>query len=141
MKAQASSEFLIIIAALTLMMMPVLIVMNMNAQYSAERMALSKASFSAARLAAAADSVGAMGLGAKLYTTVELPGTEKIEVNGHDIALTLKTSYGNVVVVQASRFMLNATGIGRATAPGTYTFEVTGPSNLAPDSHVELYLR
>lgn len=141
MKGQASSEFLVIIAALTLMMLPVLVIMNLNVQYSQERMALSKATFSAARLAAAADSVGAMGLGAKLYTTVELPATESIDVQGHAIAIRLRTSYGPVVIVQASRFNLNATGIERASSPGTYTFEVTGPDRVSPASHVELLLR
>lgn len=142
MRGQASSEFIVIIAALTMIMMPVLIIMNVNAQYSQESMALARAAFSAARLASAADSVGSMGLGARLYTTIDVPTLDSIAVSGHDIAFRMNTSYGPVVVVQASRFQLGSSpDFDRIKTAGTYTVEVQGPERVGQNEKVTLILR
>ena len=141
MKAQAASEFLIIIAVLSFIMAPFLLLVYTNASASSEKIAISKATFSAARLASSANAVGAMGAGSRVHATVELPDVESLRVVKNEVVVEVRTSYGVVSVVQPSRFQLDSSGLEKIHGAGIYTIDVSGPESTASGEKVSLVLR
>lgn len=141
MKGQGSAEFLVIVGVLTFVMVPILLLIYINANASPEKIALGKATFSAARLASAADSVGAMGLGAQVFTTIDLSDVDSISVAPYEVAITTRTSYGNVTVVSPSKYSLKGMGLSNIKSAGTYTFIVSGPDRYGSNGNVTIALR
>lgn len=141
MKGQASSEFLVIVAVLSFMMVPFLLLVYMNSAGAPEKIAISKASFSAARLASSANAVGAMGIGARLYTTIEVPDVQSVQASGNEVVVTLKTSYGEVNIVQPTRHPVLGVGLDYIKGGGTYTVDVVGPESYSSPQIVRIILR
>ncbi|GEM_PF-4815190 len=141
MRAQAASEFLVIIAVLSFIMAPFLLIVYSNASSSAEKIAISKATFSAARLASSANAVGSMGLGSRLHATVELPDVESISTSKNEVVINVRTGYGIVSIVQPSRFQLTSDGLEKIKTAGIYTLDVAGPAAFGSAEKVSITLR
>ncbi|MDE1798343.1 MAG: hypothetical protein KGH63_02975 [Candidatus Micrarchaeota archaeon] len=119
-KGQASAEFLIVIAIMGVAILPLILVMAQNAQSTPEKLAMSEAQFSTARLGAAVDSVGSMGPGAQMRTQVQLPGLLSLAAGGREITARVQTSYGPVDIVQATKFNVSGPDLAGLTPEGTY---------------------
>ncbi|MFH1306866.1 MAG: hypothetical protein ABIH83_04410 [Candidatus Micrarchaeota archaeon] len=122
-KAQVAIEFLIVIGVLSLAIIPILFAMHWNAQNSPDRLAISKGSFSAARIASTVDAVGNLGVGTVLRAQVEMPAVNSVEAGGKELVVNVETTYGNVAIVQATQFEINAIDLGKIGAEGTYTID------------------
>ena len=127
MRAQASTEYLLILSVLGAAILPFLLVLAWNATRSPEQLALSLATFSASRLAAAVNSVGSLGPGAALRTQIEMPDNVLLSARGREITVSLNTSVGQMDIVQPTLFPMNSTGLERVGAQGTYIIDVYGP--------------
>lgn len=121
---QVAVEFLLIIGILSLAIIPVLFAMHWNSQNSPDRLVLTKAAFSASRLASSANSVGSLGPGSKMRVQVELPPVHSVVASGEDISVNAITSYGTAAIVQTCDYSLSSQGFERMGAEGTYTIDV-----------------
>jgi len=124
MRGQVSVEFLLIIGMLSVAILPILFAMNFATQDSPDRLAISKATFSAARIASSAQAVGNLGPGSKIRAQVEMPYVRSINVRGNEVALEVQTTYGNVLILQQADFELNGRGLEGIGAPGTYMIDI-----------------
>ncbi|MCX8194923.1 MAG: hypothetical protein N3G22_02345 [Candidatus Micrarchaeota archaeon] len=125
-KGQVSTELLVLIGLVLLLMFPLLIYSRNKAEMANENMAIQKAEFAAQRMASAADSVGYLGGSAKIIEEIEVPSNiKRAYVNGHDIVFELETSNGITQVVKSSAFNLTSSGFERIKKSGTYYFEVS----------------
>jgi len=123
-RGQIAIEFLVIIGILSLAIIPILFAMHWNASNSPDRLAISKGTFSAARIAAAVDSVGSIGDGSKLRTQVELPENAGLRVRGKEIVLYVRTTYGDVVILQPTDYTTFSLGTENVKREGTYMFDI-----------------
>jgi len=138
-RAQASSEYLLILGVLSAAILPFLLVLVWNANQNPENLAMVLATFSASRLAASVDSVGSLGTGATLRTQIEMPDGVTLTAAGHEVVARLNTRFGPIDIVSPTHFMMNATGFERITKQGTYVIDVHGPYGLN-DTNVTLVL-
>ncbi|VVB56912.1 Uncharacterised protein [uncultured archaeon] len=132
MRAQASSEYLLIMAVLSAAVLPFLLVLAWNAAQQPEQLAMTMATASASRLAAAVNSVGSLGPGAALRTQVEMPNGVTLNATGHEITVHINTAIGPMDLVQPTYFPVNGSGLERVQAGGTYIIDVYGPTS--PDA-------
>ena len=131
MRAQASTEYLLILSVLGAAILPFLLVLAWNATRSPEQLALSLATFSASRLAAAVNSVGSLGPGAALRTQIEMPDHVALSASGREITVRLNTSIGPMDIVQPVLFPINSSGLERVRSQGSYIIDVYGPASPA----------
>ena len=129
-RAQASSEYLLILAVLAAAILPFLLVLAWNANQNPEALAMTLATFSAARLAASVDSVGSLGTGSALRTQIEMPDGVTLTAKGREVVAHLNTRNGPVDIVSPTHFDMTATGFDRITAQGSYVIDVRGPYSL-----------
>lgn len=127
-KGQIAIEFLVIIGILSLAIIPILFAMHWNASNSPDRLAISKGTFSASRMAAAIDSVGSIGEGAELRTQVEMPNLGALKVQGNEVVLSVRTTYGDVVILQPTDYTIQSIGVEKLRAEGTYMFDIYSDS-------------
>ncbi|PIT84601.1 hypothetical protein COU37_02465 [Candidatus Micrarchaeota archaeon CG10_big_fil_rev_8_21_14_0_10_45_29] len=124
MRGQVSVEFLLIIGMLSVAILPILFAMNFAAQDSPDRLSISKATFSAARIASSAQAVGNLGPGSKIRAQVEMPHVRSISVNNNEVALDVQTTYGNVIILQQTDFQMHGRGLESISAPGSYIIDI-----------------
>ncbi len=124
LKGQIAIELLVILAVLSLALIPVLFAMQWNADNSPDRLAISKATFSVSRLSSAVNSVGSMGEGARLRTQIEMPDTLNLSADGKEIVAEIETTYGEVVILQPVDYIVQGVGLARVSTQGTYTFDI-----------------
>lgn len=94
MKAQASTELMVIIAVILVVFIPLLVMVYMKADETQREMASYQAEFVVFRLAYLANSVGSLGSGTMTYTDIYVPkGTKKLAVKnvGSGAEIELKT--------------------------------------------------
>ncbi len=139
MRAQASAEFLMIVAIMAVAIFPLLLVMSNNAQSSPEKLALGQAEFTASRLGATVDSIGSMGPGAQMRTAVELPALQSFSAQGREIGMQVMTSYGPIDIVQATRFPAKSIDLNSIHQAGSYLILVRA-STTPGDENVTLSL-
>ena len=138
MKGQISVEFLIIIGILSIAMLPVLFAMNYSAQTTPDKIAIAKATFSAARLRSAVNSVGSLGFGSSMVTQIEMPTVEYIQISNKEIAISVMSSYGDVAIIQPVEFNITSTtGFENVRAEGTYLVDIHSNN----DGHISMSLR
>lgn len=140
MRAQASAEFLMVIALLAVAMLPLLLSLQANAVQTPDQLALSKAVFSASRLAASVESVGSLGLNSSLSTPLELPDVTLVNASGREVVIRVRTSYGPVDIVQATRYNVSSVGLDAIRREGSYVVNIRASENLS-NSNVSLSLR
>jgi uncharacterized protein (UPF0333 family) len=125
-RGQASAELLFAIAIMLLMVMPVLFNAYFNIGQQEEKLSLSVASASAARIANLADSVGYLGGNASIIAEIDVPrGTEEVKTQNNEIVFKMQTSSGPVDIVRASRFrIIQTTLVEKNDAKGIYRIEI-----------------
>ncbi|MFH0927090.1 MAG: hypothetical protein V1822_00755 [Candidatus Micrarchaeota archaeon] len=123
-RGQIAIEFLVILGLLSLAIIPIIFAMQWNAGNSPDRLAISKGTFSAARLAASVNSVGSIGEGARLRVQVELPNVDSVQLRAHEVVLNVQTSYGEVVILQPVDYDVSGIGLEGVKAEGTYVLDV-----------------
>lgn len=124
MRGQVSVEFLLIIGILSIAIIPILSAMSLASQDSPDRLSISKATFSAARIASSAQAIGNLGPGSKIRAQVEMPPVQSVKIKGNELALDVITTYGNVVILQQTDFKMKALGFEKIGAPGTYIIDI-----------------
>ncbi len=132
MRAQASTEYLLIMAVVSAAVLPFLLVLAWNASQQPEQLVISMATASVSRLAATVNSVGSLGPGAALRTQIEMPSGVTLNASGREIVVHLRTSVGPMDFVQPTAFPVNSSGLERVQAGGTYIIDVYGP--YGPDA-------
>lgn len=139
-KAQASAEFLIVIAIMSMAMLPLLLSLQTNATQMPDKVNLAKATFSAARLAASVQAVGSLGLNSSMITAVELPEVLLVNASGREILVRVATSYGPVDIVQPTRFNVTSPNLDTIRHDGSYVIDIRSSAELN-NSNVTLTLR
>ena len=129
-RAQASAEYLLILGVLAAAILPFLLLLIWNANQNPEALAMTLATFSAARLAASVDSVGSLGAGAALRAQIEMPEGVTLNASGREIVAHLNTRNGPVDIVSPTHFDMNSTGFERITKQGTYIIDGYGPYSV-----------
>lgn len=131
-RGQASSEFLLVLALIAAAILPLLLMLAWNSRASPEQLSVGIATSSASRLAAAVNAVGSLGPGAALRTQIVLPRVLYVSAQGREIVIDLNTSYGEVALVQPTRFNISSSGFERINREGTYIIDIRGPGG--PDA-------
>lgn len=123
-KGQIAVEYLIIIGILSIAIIPILFAMHWNANSSPDQLAISKGTFSVARISSSVNAVGSIGDGAKLRAQVEMPDISSLEVGPDVIVANVDASYGNVAIVQPTKYEVSGIGLTGIRAGGIYTFDI-----------------
>lgn len=131
-RGQASTEILILIGLLLLLMLPLLLYAYGRSNVAREDLGVQKAEFLVQRLASAADSVGYLGGAAAVVEEVEVPPNVKsLSVkNGRDIVLEMDAVSGKKQIVKGTAFGIDALNFGAIKKSGTYFVEIRALSNL-----------
>lgn len=130
-RGQLSTELLIIIGLMLLLLVPLIFYAYNRANIAKEDIAIQKAEFAAERLARLADSVGYLGGASAIVDEIEVPENVKsvsIQGSGHDIVFEIDSSTGTKQIVKSSAFRIKddgARGIGSISRPGSYWVEVS----------------
>ena len=97
MRAQVSVEFLLIIAVMMVVLLPVIIyafsVLNTENQ---DKINLEKASVALNRIVYTIDSVGSAGTGSAMYTEIFVSRIDHVSVNGNELIFNIRTMDGPV---------------------------------------------
>ena len=97
MRAQVSVEFLLIIAIMMVVLLPVIIyafsVLNTENQ---DKINLEKASVALNRIVYTIDSVGSAGTGSAMYTEIFVSRIDHASVNGNELIFNIQTTDGPV---------------------------------------------
>ncbi len=129
-RGQISTEVLIIIGILLLLLIPLLLYAYSKAGIASEDLAVQKAEFAAQRLASLSDSVGYLGGAAAVIDEIEIPPYVKsVKVNGYDIVIEMDSTAGKKEIVKSSEFLIKEIGFENITKAGTYFIEVKALSN------------
>jgi len=137
MKGQVSTEMLVIVGLMLLLLTPLLIYAYGRSNVAQEDLAVQKAEFAVQRLASAADSVGYLGGAAAVVEEIEIPPYVKsvyLSNNGHDIVFDMEVSGGKKQIVKSSAFVIDGPGFSRVGKEGTYFFEVKALSDYSNSS-------
>lgn len=139
-QGQVSTELLIIIGFMLLLLLPLLIYSYSRVSIANEDIAAQKAEAAASRLAHLSDSVGYLGGAAAIMEEVEMPPNLKsIAVGGHDIIILVDSSSGKKQIVKTSAFNLTSSGLENITRAGTYFIQVSAlPTGSSAQVALEL---
>jgi len=130
-KGQVSTEILMLIGLLLLLMLPVLMYADGRAGVTGEDMTVQRAEFVVQRLSSSVDSVGYLGGAAGLVEEIEIPSNFKnLTVNGRDVIITIDSSAGKKQIVKGTGFRIKSVGLGNISKAGTYFIEITALSNF-----------
>ena len=129
MHGQISTELLIIMGFMLLLLLPLLLYSYGRVSITNEDIAAQKAVAAASRLAHLSDSVGYLGGAAAIVEEVEMPPNLKsVKVSGHDIIILVDSSAGTKQIVKTSAFNLNSSGLENITHAGTYFIQISALS-------------
>ncbi|MCX8197010.1 MAG: hypothetical protein N3G80_01700 [Candidatus Micrarchaeota archaeon] len=143
-KGQISTEILVLIGILLLLLAPVMIYAFMRSNSAKEEFAIQKAEFAANRLARLADSVGYLGGSTAIVERVEIPAyvkAVKIAGGGHDIVIEMDSSAGKKEIVQTTVFKIKAVGFEKISKEGTYLVEIRALSDFGGTEQVEMAVK
>jgi len=109
MKAQVSTELMVIIAVILVVFIPLLVMVYTKAEETQREMASYQAEFVVFRLAYLANSIGSLGSDAMVYSDVYIPrGTKSLSVknigNGAEIELKATTPQGEKDFVEIIKY-------------------------------------
>ncbi len=140
-RGQVSTEILIMIGMMLLLLLPLLFYAYGRANATGEDISVQKAEFAAQRLASSADSVGYLGGAAALVEEIELPSNvQNVSVAGKDVVFDIASSAGKKQIVKSSAFSIKAAGFGKMTKAGTYLVEIGAISNYSAGSAEQVYM-
>lgn len=135
-KGQVSTEVLILIGLMLLLLLPLLVYAFNRSGAAKDDLTMQKSEFAAQRLARLSDSVGYLGGAAAIVDEVEIPANVKnITINGRDIIFEIDSPTGRLQIVKSSSFGLRGVGLDRVVKEGTYWFEVSAISVDDPESN------
>lgn len=137
MRGQLSTEILILVGLVLVLLVPLLLYAYTKASSSNEDLAVQKAEFAVQRLASLSDSVGYLGGEAAIIDEIEVPSYIKslyISSNGRDIVMEMDSSAGTKQIVQSTNFDLTSFGLDRIKKAGTYFIEARALSNFSSTS-------
>ena len=146
-RGQVSTELLIIIGILLLLLVPLLFYSYNRANVAKEDIGIQKAEFAAQRLARLSDSIGYMGGASEIVDEIQLPPYVKsISVDpltGHDIIINMDSTTGTKEIVASSAFKINADSfIGQKFQEGDYWVDIKAISDPAnPDYQIMMTLQ
>ena len=130
MHGQLSTEIILLIAVMLLLLVPLMVYAYSRANIANEDLSVQKAEFAAKRIATLADSVGYLGGEAAIIDEIEVPSfVQSITINQHDIIFNMSSTAGVKQIVQTSSFALNSSGFDRIRKAGTYFIEIKALSN------------
>lgn len=138
-RGQVSTELLIIIGILLLLLVPLLYYGYSRAGIAREDIGVQKADFAAERMARLADSVGYLGGASEIVDEVQMPqylDNVTIGPNGHDIVISMETASGLKQVVRSSAFNITAVNFGRLAGEGDYWLDFKALSDTNSSSQV-----
>lgn len=156
MRGQISTEILILIGLVLVLLVPLLIYAYGKANTATNDLNVQKGEFDVQRLASLSDSVGYLGGGAAITDEIEVPSNiislYVDPVNPHDIVMNLTSQTGSMQVVQTSVFAITTPpstseeSLSKISTAGTYLIEVRALSNFtnatSPDTpQVEMSLK
>jgi uncharacterized protein (UPF0333 family) len=105
MRAQVSVEFLLIIAVMMVVLLPVIIyafsVLNTENQ---DKINLEKASVALNRIVYTIDSVGSAGTGSAMYTEIFVSRIDHVSVNGNELIFNIRTMDGPVEIYKIADY-------------------------------------
>ena len=130
-KGQVSTEILMLVGLLLLLLLPLLMYAYGRAGVTGEDMAVQRAEFVVQRLASSVDSAGYLGGAAGVVEEIEIPANFKnLTVSGRDIVITIDSSAGKKQIVKSTAFKIRSLGLANITKPGTYFIEITALSDF-----------
>jgi len=132
-RGQVSTELLLLIGVMLLLMVPLLLYSRSRADMAGEEIATQKAEFAAQRIVSMADSVGYLGGAAKVVEELDVPpNLVRAYTSGHDVVFELDTSTGRKEIVKSSAFNLASSGLGNISKAGTYFVEISAMPPSSP---------
>lgn len=140
MKGQISTEVLLIIGVMLLLLAPLLLYAFGRINVSNEDISVQKAEFAAHRLITAADAVGYLGGSAGIVEEIEVPANVvEVKVSGsNDLVFVVDTSSGKRDIVKSSSFRLDSDNLGDMDRAGTYFVKITSIDGAAGTGSVRL---
>lgn len=125
-RGQVSTEILILIGMMLLLLLPLLAYAFNRAGVAREDLSVQKAEFAAHRLSQLADSVGYIGGASAIVDEIEIPPNVRgLSVSGRDIIFEIQSSSGRQQIVKPSSFTISGLGLDKVKKEGTYWFEVS----------------
>jgi type II secretory pathway pseudopilin PulG len=142
-RGQISTEIVVLIGLLLLLLIPLLLYAYGRANVATEDIAVQKAEFAASRLSSLADSVGYLGGAAAIVEEVEIPSNVRsVRIDAadpHDIVFDIDSTEGTKQIVKSSAFNLTSSGFGNITKAGTYFIKISAlPAGSAAQVKLEL---
>jgi len=131
MKAQVSTELLVIVALVLLVFIPLLVMVYLKAGEANQEIASYQAELAVSRVASLANSVGSLGTNTSVTTDVYLPpNTVSLAAKntglGSEIILTVKTAQGQNEIVEVVKYpVLGAPIMSAGTAGGWVRIKIT----------------
>ena len=142
-KGQLSTELLIIIGLMLLLLVPLLYYAYNRANIAKEDIGVQKAEFAAERLARLADSIGYLGGTSMIIDEIEIPpGVKSVSIseNKHDIVFDMDTSTGIKQIVKSSAFSIRDSGVGTIKREGSYQVKIQALSDFEGEEQIEMGL-
>jgi len=142
-RGQLSTELLIIIGLMLLLLVPLLYYAYNRANIAKEDIGIQKAEFAAERLARLADSVGYLGGASMIIDEIEIPpGVKSVSISGnkHDIVFEMDTSTGTKQIVKSSAFSIRDAGVGTIKREGSYQVKIQALSDFEGEEQIEMGL-
>ncbi|MCX6772770.1 MAG: hypothetical protein NTV88_03290 [Candidatus Micrarchaeota archaeon] len=146
-RGQVSTELLIIIGMMLLLLVPLLYYSYSRANVVKEDAGIQKAEFAVQRMARLADSIGYMGGASEILDEIQLPQYVKSisvdEKTGHDIIIEMDSTTGIKQIVKSSAFKIKAVGFdNRKLQEGSYWVDIKAISDPAnPDYQILMTLQ
>ena len=140
---QLSTELLIIIGLMLLLLVPLLYYAYNRANIAKEDIGVQKAEFAAERLARLADSIGYLGGTSMIIDEIEIPpGVKSVSIseNKHDIVFDMDTSTGIKQIVKSSAFSIRDSGVGTIKREGSYQVKIQALSDFEGEEQIEMAL-
>ena len=135
-RGQVSTELLIIIGLLLLLLVPLLFYAYNRTNIAKEDIGVQKAEFAAQRMARLADAIGYMGGESRIVDEIQIPPhvtSISVRGNGHDIVFTMDSTTGTKEIVKSSAFKILLVGFDRGIREGNYWVDIQALSEPGPN--------
>jgi len=141
-KGQVSTELLIILGFVVLLMIPLLLLAYSKSSQLMDEMSIAQADIAASRLVHTVEAVGNTGNNASIITEISVPpGVQSFSVVGNrEIVFTVRKGSALTEIVKLSRFNISMSDEDqkKLAKGGTYNVEVAAPEGIAPEPIVNI---
>lgn len=127
-RGQVSTEILVLIGMVLVLLLPMLLYAYSKAGVAKEDAAVQKAEFAAQRLASAVDSVGYLGGASAIVEEIEIPSyVKRFSVSGRDIVFEMDSTTGEKQIVKSTAFSIDTSGgsLDGIIKAGTYYINIS----------------